>query len=89
MRKRLRKKKRKMFLFNEGLRVTMRPRLNLEPVTVCAAVDLYYGNVRYLTKDDFEMDEEGLLHIKSEVYKSLTMAFYPIVHTNIDSWQIW
>ena len=62
----------------------MRPRLNLESVAVCASVDLADGNIRYLRMDDFEMDEDGCLHIKPEVYESLTMSCDSIVHTNID-----
>jgi hypothetical protein len=65
-------------------RQMMRPRLNLDPVAVCASVDLADGNVRYLTMDDFEMDEDDCLHLKPEVYESLTMSFESIVYTNID-----
>lgn len=53
----------------------MRPRLNPEPVIIGAAIDPFYGDVRYLTEDDIEIDEDGYAHIKSEVYESLTMTW--------------
>ena len=51
-------------------RQRMKPRPNLEPEIVGVAIDPFAGERRYLTKDDFEIDEEGYAHIKSEVYES-------------------
>jgi hypothetical protein len=65
-------------------RQRMKPRLNLEPVIVGAAIDPFSGDVRYLTEDDIEIDGEGYAHIKSEVYESLTMTCDPIAY--IPTW---